>query len=89
MCIAIGYSPEYFLHTAENATVPIQFIEGQKKIYHLQWEELLIVEHEIPFEVYEDLQVGTHVLAPWCDKDGSIDFSEAVVADPQSISAGM
>ena len=76
------------IHTVENATVPIQFLEGQKKIYHLEWDELLTVEGEVPFEVYEDLQVGTHVLAPWCDKDGDIDFSEAVVVEPQS-SAGM
>ena len=27
------------IHTVENATVPIQFLEGQK-IYHLEWDEL-------------------------------------------------
>ena len=73
----------------ENATVPIQFLEGQKKTYQLRWEELLTVEGEVPFENYEELQVGTPVLAPWCDKDGDIDFSEAVVVDLQSTSAGM
>lgn len=71
----------------ENATVLIQFVEGQKKIYQLRWEELLTVEGEVPFENYEELQVGTPVLAPWCEKDGDIDFSEAV--DLQSTSAGM
>ena len=63
----------------ENATVPIQFLDGGKKIYHIQWDELLTVGSEIPFEEYEDLQIGTHVLAPWYDKDGDIDFSEVVV----------
>ena len=39
--------------------------------------------------MYEDLQAGTHVLSPWYDKDGDIDFSEAVVVDPQSEGTGM
>ena len=78
----------YFPCPVENATVPIQFLEGQK-VYHLQWDELLTVEAELPFEVYEDLQAGTHVLAPWCDKDGDIDIAEAVVVNPESVAAGM
>ena len=48
----------YYSCPVENATVPIQFLEGQK-VYHLQWDEQLTVEAELPFEVYEDFQAGT------------------------------
>ena len=34
-------------------------------------------------------KLGPHVLAPWCDKDGDIDFAEAVVVDPELVAAGM
>ena len=54
----------------ENATIPIQF-EDYDKVYALEWTELLQVGSEMPFAMYEELEVGMEVLASWKDGRGS------------------
>ena len=43
------------------------------------WTELLQMD-EIPFASYEDVAVGTEVMAPWQD-GGKVQFSEATVVE--------
>ena len=61
----------------DDAIVPVRFLEDQK-IYPIDWTELLQVGSEIPFQEYDDLQLGIHVLPPWSDGSG-VRFSEGVV----------
>ena len=44
----------YYSHLVENATIPIRF-EDCDKIYRLEWTELLQVDNELPFAVYNEL----------------------------------
>ena len=66
--------------------VTIHFVDGDTK-HSLQWTELLTVECEAPFESYEHLYVGQHVLAPWYSAVSgkepvtNIQYAEAVVTD--------
>lgn len=53
---------------------------GDKKIYSIQWTELL-TPAELPFSSVEELAPGTAVLAPYTDDaPGNIQHSPAVIA---------
>ena len=69
----------YLPHAVKNVEVPICF-EGDRKLYHLLWTELLTTD-EVPFQNYEDIELGMRVMAPWCTTEGSISYSEAFVCD--------
>ena len=63
----------------EDVEVPIRF-DGDRKLYHLVWTELLTMD-EVPFQNYDDIELGMRVMAPWCIAEGSISYSEALVCD--------
>ena len=58
--------------------MPIRFNE-HNKVYNLVWTELLQT-NEIPFASFEDIGVGTEVMAPWQHR-GKVSYSEAVVVE--------
>ena len=41
---------------------------------------------EMPFEQYEDLIAGVEVMAPWQDRQGNLQYSEAVVLSEEVVS---
>ena len=59
--------------------VPIRF-DGDRKLYHLVWTELLTMDG-VPFQNYEDIELGMRLMAPWCTAEGGISYSEACVID--------
>ena len=70
------------LNLEEGNKVAIRFCEDNET-HHLLWTELLTVDLELPFEKYEDLKVGTKVMAPWYTPDDDISFSEAFVVSDE------
>lgn len=72
----------FFLSTVESATIPVQF-NDHNKVYHLLWTELLQCGSELPFASYEDIVVGSDVLAPWQYGD-KVQYSVATVVEESS-----
>ena len=72
-----------YFHAVEEATVRVCFNDSTK-VYTLGWVELLNME-EVPFEGYEDVVGGVHVMAPWQDRRGNLQYAEAVVLSDQQV----
>lgn len=68
----------------EGSTVPVKFPD-EEKIYVIQWEELLTINNEIPFEALSELRVGVPVRAPWTDAGGEIQYADAVVVEAEDV----
>ena len=54
------------------------------KAYTLAWVQLLTME-EVPFERYEDFIAGVKVMAPWQDRQGNLQYAEAVVISEENL----
>ena len=54
------------------------------KVYTLAWVELLTME-EMPLEGYEDLIARVKVMAPWQDRQGNLQYTEAVLLSKENV----
>ena len=73
----------YIYYVVEEATVRVRFLDSTK-VYTLAWVELLTME-EMPFERYEDLVAGVEVMAPWQDRQGNLQYAEALVLSEENV----
>ena len=75
-------------YAVENAVVTFHFVDGGTE-HSLQWTELLTTD-ETPFESYEQLSIGMHVLAPWYSgKDSAnIQYAEAEIVEKEDTLSG-
>ena len=68
--------------------VAFRFVDGGTE-HSLQWTELLTID-ETPFESYEQLSMGMHILAPWYSgKDSAkIQYAEAEIVEKEDTLSG-
>ena len=61
----------------------VRFLDSMK-VYSLARFELL-TKDEVLFEAFEDLFSGAEVMAPWQDRQGKLQYAEAVVLSEENV----